>query len=499
MAEPVTALARFLHHARSQPLAPAVEQDGAVLSYAGLADAATNRAAELAAHGARRGSRIAIEACYGADYAIALLAAWLLAAVAVPVDPAAPASRRRFQVRQARCDAAATGPASDEVVAQEAATVAAEGAAARDEAAVPAYILFTSGSTGTPKGVVAEHPALVNVLDHFVRSMRLRPGHRMLAHSNPAFDMSLFETVLPLISGGCIAAAPRRAGRDPELFASWLCSRPPDVAAATPSQLALLLPFLRGRRAFGTLISGGEAITAALAQDLTAIAAVLWNGYGPTETTVAALATELLPPLTDPMPIGLPVSGLGAHVLDEARQPVPRGAVGELCLSGIGLTRGYVGEPEQTARVFVAGPGGERIYRTGDLVRVRPDGQFCFHGRLDDQVKIRGYRVELGEIEAVAQRDPSVSQAAALVCDVMRHQPDLYLAVAAVPGSALQSGALRDHLRRLLPAYMQPHRVLFFSELPRNVSGKVDRAAVRLLVEDRLRADVHLEGTHHVC
>ncbi len=488
-------LQRFLHHALTSPQAPAVEHEGGVLSYAELLAAARERAGRLAADGAGRGSRIAVESAYGADYVIALLAGWLLEAVAVPLDPASPAERRRYQVRQARCEVAATGPGSDGVVADAVAEVlAASDPAARQERAedeeqeVAAYILFTSGSTGVPKGVEVEHPALANMLQHFVEALKLGAGDRMLAHSNVVFDMSVPEMLIPLISGGTVAVAPPRSARNPEFFADWLRAAPVDAAWATPSQLRLLLPFLRGERVFATLISGGEALTAALAEDLREVAGTLWNAYGPTEITVVGLAGEVTAPFTDPMPIGLPLTGLGAHVLDEQLRPVEPGAVGELCLSGIGVARGYVGSPELTARAFVSGPDGSRMYRTGDLVRVRPDGRYDFHGRRDDQVKIRGHRVELGEIEAAAQRSPSVAQASAVVSDLLRDPADLYLAVSPAPGAGHEPGELRAHLRRSLPAHMQPQRVFVFGELPRNTAGKTDRRAVRQLVEDRLRA-----------
>jgi amino acid adenylation domain-containing protein len=476
-------LARFLGEVRAHPQAPALEDEHGHLSYAELLACARAGAGKLAAEGARPGSRVAVECGYGRDYVIALLAVWLLGATPVPLDPAFPAERRIFQIRQAGCDTAVTSPASDGVTAGE---VAGRDRADQDEAAPPAYIMFTSGSTGRPKGVIVEHEALAGLFDCLADWIRFGCGDRMAVHTNTTFDFSMFETVLPLTVGGCLAVAPARSARNPEIFANWLLSRPVDAAILTPSQLRLLFPFLARSRAFGQLISGGEALTADLAQELPAVCDVLWNGYGPTEATILAICAVLSPPWEDPMPIGRTVNGLQAHVLDEVLRPAPAGKLGELCLSGPLLARGYVGDPEQTARAFVTGPGGERIYRTGDIVKVRPDGQFVYHGRRDDQVKIRGHRVELGEIEAMAHRHPSVGHAAALICDVRGDQPDLYLAVAAAPGCEPPPGALREHLARLLPDYMLPRRVLYFSDLPMNTSGKVDRPAVRKLIETRL-------------
>ncbi|MBB1245776.1 amino acid adenylation domain-containing protein [Streptomyces durbertensis] len=485
-------LRRFLEHARARPRATAVEDSSGELSYGALLSAARAQAGALAADGVRRGTRVAIERDYGTDYVVALLATWLLEAVAVPLDPRAPAERRRHQIRQARCGAAATLPNADGVVraalAEPASSEPAPSTVGRpqEEAEPAAYILFTSGSTGLPKGVEIEHGGLLNMLDYFADAMRLGPGDRMLAHSSTVFDMSVPEMLVPLTSGGTIAVAPPRSARNPEFFARWLRDHRVDAGFATPSQLRLLLPFLAGERVFRHLVSAGEALPAVLAEELSGVVDTLWNGYGPTETTVCGLCAEVRPPYRDPLPIGLPIPGLRAHVLDGELQQVPDGSIGELCLSGVGVARGYYGSPELTARSFVTGPDGDRAYLTGDMVRVGPDGRFSFHGRVDDQVKIRGHRVELAEIESVAERTPGVVQAVAVLSDALRGRAELHLAVVAEAGAEAVETTLRAALRRDLPTAMRPGRLVFFDELPRNTSGKTSRKDVTRLVEARL-------------
>ncbi|MFI9460739.1 amino acid adenylation domain-containing protein [Streptomyces xiamenensis] len=485
-----TVLAAVLAQARLRPGAPAVEGPEGTLSYAGLVAAARGEATRLAAAGAGRGTRVAVEAGYGAPYLVPLLACWLLGATAVPLDPAAPGERRRYQIRRAVCTVAVRGTATDGVSTTATAEVGREEAAgAPDPAGSAAYVLFTSGSTGVPKGVEVEHPALLNMLEHFVRALEFGPGSRMLAHSNTVFDMSVPELLIPLVCGGTAVVAPERAARNPEFFARFLRGARLSAAWATPSQLRLLLPFLGGERVFGTLISGGEALPAALAEELLPVTGALWNAYGPTEITVVGLCTPLEPPFRDPLPIGRPLTGLGARVLDEAGQPVAAGEVGELWLSGAGVARGYTGEPGLTAKSFVTAADGSRMYRTGDLVRAGADGQHYFHGRADDQVKIRGHRIELGEIEAVAQRLPELAQAVAVVCEGPEGRPELYLACVPAAGSPPwpQAGReVRAGLHRLLPAYMRPRQVLDFAALPDTAAGKTSRRAVRELVRERL-------------
>jgi acyl carrier protein len=219
----------------------------------------------------------------------------------------------------------------------------------------------------------------------------------------------------------------------------------------------------------------------------------LINAYGPTETTVAATlcpipdAVEVHPGLRE-VPIGRPISYVRAYVLDRDLRPVPVGVVGELCLGGIGVSRGYLGRPELTAKRFIPNPHariwgepGERLYRTGDLVRLLPDGLLEFIGRTDHQVKIRGYRIELGEIEAVLAAHPGLGEVVALT----RQEPsgDVRLvAYAAVKGEVAPTPAeLRTWLEERLPAYMVPADLQLLPALPVNAQGKVDRRALESL------------------
>lgn len=485
MPDAPTTLDLIQAQARGRPDAPAVLDGDRTLRYRDLLAAARTRAGELAAE-VGPGDRVAIETGPGADFAIGLLAGWLLDAVPVPTDPACPAERRAYQLRQAGCVACVTTPDADGVTEE----VTAEIRRSRP-APVPAdcsYILFTSGTTGTPKGVQVRHRGLTNLLTQGSRLVRLGPGRGMLAHCNPAFDMALAETLLPLVVGGTVVVAPPRAARDPERFAGWLHGMPVHAAVATPTLLRMVLPYLRGALGDCALVSGGEALPAALAEQLHAEAGQVWNGYGPTEATIAALFAPVRPPLSDPVPIGRPIPGTAAEILDDRLRPVPPGEAGELCLSGVGLAAGYVNDPELTRRAFATGPAGNRIYRTGDICRQRDDGQYEFRGRRDDQVKIRGHRIELGEVEAVAERSPSVARAVAVVCEPEPARAELYLALLPEPGHRPDPAEVTAELRRCLPSYMVPARVVTLAELPPNQAGKVDRALVRQHIDAVLLA-----------
>jgi acyl carrier protein len=216
----------------------------------------------------------------------------------------------------------------------------------------------------------------------------------------------------------------------------------------------------------------------------------LWNTYGPTESTVTATlfdAASLPGPLDAPreVPIGRPIAGVRAFVLDSRQEPVPAGVPGELCLGGTGVARGYLNRPGLTAERFVpypfavaAGAGGSRLYRTGDLVRWLPSGDLEFLGRTDRQVKIRGFRVELGEIEAALAEHPAVREVAVLAREDQPGERRLVAYVAPHAGREAAAVELRAFLKERLPDYLVPAAFVTLAALPLNSSGKVDRRAL---------------------
>ncbi|MBM7173884.1 AMP-binding protein, partial [Streptomyces sp. G44] len=240
------------------------------------------------------------------------------------------------------------------------------------------------------------------------------------------------------------------------------------------------------------VITGGDVISPSAVRRVLehCPGAVVRSTYGPTETTLFAsqapwTADQAIPA---PIPVGRPLDGMRAYVLDEGLSLVPEGEAGELYLAGAGLARGYFGRPDLTAERFVAdpyGPPGSRMYRTGDLARWTGDGLLDFVGRADDQVKIRGFRIELGEIEAVLGRFPGLSQAAVVARE---DQPgDKRLAAYIVPDTTNSTGtstdpvdlhALHTHTAGLLPEYMVPATFTVLDQLPLTTNGKVDYRAL---------------------
>lgn len=251
----------------------------------------------------------------------------------------------------------------------------------------------------------------------------------------------------------------------------------------TPSMAQMLLADAETRLALDRvehLMIGGEAFPPALAKDLsTATSGTITNMYGPTETTIWSSVRRLEEGDFKGVPIGRPIANTGLYVLDPYHQPLPIGVPGELFIGGEGVTRGYHGRDELTSERFVPDPfrSGERMYGTGDLVRFRDDGVLDFIGRIDHQVKIRGYRIELGEIESALNQHDDVRVAAVVVREPQPGDQRLVAFLVANAGE-VDSGTLKDHLRRTLPSYMVPSRYVTLREMPLTPNGKIDRKAL---------------------
>ncbi|MEU7822894.1 amino acid adenylation domain-containing protein [Catellatospora sp. NPDC049133] len=329
------------------------------------------------------------------------------------------------------------------------------------------YVIYTSGSTGRPKGVAVEHPSVVNLLHALPEVVPTGPGDVWLAVASAAFDMSVPELWLPLVTGGTVVLATAEQARDGELLLKLLRLTGVTHAHLTPSTWRRLVDAGFAERGV-VAVCGAEALPAPLAAELRARTKRLVNLYGPTETTVWSTAADLTG--DGPVTIGRPLANTTAYVLDAGLRPLPYGVVGELCLGGAGVARGYLNRPEMTAARFVDTAWG-RLYRTGDRVRRLPDGSLEFHGRADDQLKVRGHRIEPGEVEAHLRAAESVVDAAVTV------SPDGDALVAYLVG-APDPARLRERLAAGLPGYLVPSVFTLVEQLPRNANGKLDRAAL---------------------
>jgi amino acid adenylation domain-containing protein len=344
-----------------------------------------------------------------------------------------------------------------------------------------AYVMYTSGSSGRPKGVAIEHRG---VLRYIRGAQGLIPTatDAVLHVSQLGFDASTYEIWGALCNGAKLVVHPH--GRpDPRavaetierhrvtigMFSSGLLHQMVDVALASLGSYRLVL-------SAGDILSPSHARRLREAHPGTRVV----NAYGPTEATVTASVYEVGDlPSDHPVPIGHPLPNTELYVLDAQLRPVA-GGVGELCIGGDGVARGYLNLPEATAAQFVHDPFGPtpggRLYRTGDLVRMLPTGELEFLGRLDDQVKIRGYRVEPTEVAAVLTGHPAVAEAVVVAReDIEGHRRLVAYVRAAYDVDAFR---LRRYVRNKLPEYMVPSAFVVLDEFPHTANGKVDRAAL---------------------
>jgi non-ribosomal peptide synthetase-like protein len=356
----------------------------------------------------------------------------------------------------------------------------------------PAYVIYTSGSTGKPKGIAISQASIC----HFLRSentlLKISAADRVYQGFSVAFDMSFEEIWISYLAGATLWLAPKEVASDPEALPLALIAQGITVLHAVPTLLALFTQDVPGLRLINL---GGEMCPAALVERWARPGRQVFNTYGPTEATVSASLAELHP--GQPVTIGRPLPNYGLLVIDpdstraSGLRLLPRGEVGELCITGPGVAAGYLNRPELSGDKFVPNPwcsGAHdgRMYRTGDLARIDADGCVQCLGRTDDQVKIRGFRVELGEIEAVLAAQPGVGTAAVL----LRPEDglDQLIAFVVLDGGATaelaESGtwtaAWRAALATALPAYMVPGRFELLAEMPRLSSGKIDRKALKV-------------------
>ncbi|MFJ3259747.1 amino acid adenylation domain-containing protein [Pseudomonas sp. NPDC086581] len=338
-----------------------------------------------------------------------------------------------------------------------------------------AYVIYTSGSTGKPKGVAVRHGGVINFMLSMAREPGLDARDRVLALTSLSFDISALELYLPLLVGGRVVLVDRDVARDPTRLLGVALEQGVTVIQATPSTWTLLsghedFPRLRGCRFF----CGGEALSAELADKLTAQTDALWNLYGPTETTIWSAAWKIEKGAR--ALLGKPIANTQLYILDGELQPAPIGVAGELYIAGDGLARGYHGRPELTCERFIADPygreSGARMYRTGDLARWRADGVLEYLGRIDHQVKIRGFRIELGEIESRLLGQPGVREAVVIARDAGQVK-QLVGYVTGQIDTDLRAALLED-----LPDYMVPAQIVQLERMPLTPNGKLDRKAL---------------------
>ena len=500
----------FELRAHEHPDRPALKAGDVGWSYGQLNAAANKLARYLKANGAGPEAPIVLCMERSAEMVLAIIAALKVGAAYVPVDPRQPGERIALVLRDTQALIVLTSQQSRAQIPDSQAKIVilddqqldliSYSAADFDEAESAltpdrlAYVIYTSGSTGIPKGVMIEHRSLTHRLLWMQRQHALSTDDCILLKMPITFDAAALELIWPLIAGARVIVASPLGHLDPEYIARVILDEGVTTALFVPSMLSAFLDQARGNRyaSLRRIICGGEELSAARAQQCMRLLpqVQLFNSYGPTEATIHVTHWSCAPGQAGlRVPIGRPIDDVQVYILDDKREPVAIGALGEIYLAGVGLARGYLNRPELDAELFVACPFGEdpaaRMYKTGDLGLWRSDGAIEFHGRNDDQVKIRGVRIELGEIETQLTSLPGVRAAAVVVERGVANEQKLVaffvvdpLSDADADADANVATALRRRLSRRLPEHMVPAAFIRLQALPLTANGKLDRAAL---------------------
>ncbi|HEX2295537.1 MAG TPA: amino acid adenylation domain-containing protein, partial [Actinomycetota bacterium] len=478
--------------ARDRPDAVAVLAPGEEVTYEELDARSAEVAASLVDHGVAPGSVVGLLAERSASLVPAMVGILRAGCAYLPLDRSYPPERLTFMLDDSRAAAVVGDPPAGLRLPPGVAVVT----PGPDRRAAPvrdvtdrdaAYVIYTSGSTGRPKGVTVEHGSLGRFVATIASEFRLTPADRVLQFASLSFDTSVEEIWPALVAGATVVLREPHPPSPEELRALVVRNGITvlDLPTAYWHEVAAECADgvdVRDAESLRLVVVGGEAMSGEATRSWTASArrtVRLLNTYGPTETTVTATsfdATEWRP--SGGVPIGRPLPGTTAYVLDDDLQPAPDGVTGELYVGGAGVARGYLGRPAATAERFLPDPWsdvpGARMYATGDLVRRGRDGVLSFAGRRDLQVKIRGFRVEPGEVESVLAAHPAIADAAV----VATGDPPRLAAYFVPAGTGVDPAAVGSWLRERLPEHMVPAVSTPLEALPKTPGGKVDRAAL---------------------
>lgn len=485
----------FEHNVRKQPNAVALSAGDHTMTYAELNEQANRLARHLQKNGVGHQTVTAILAERAPELIVSLLAVLKAGATYVPIDPDYPESRIQYMLK----DSGATHLLTHSSFISQTRSLAFDGTYlfADDQEILlmssenlpleaglddTAYIMYTSGTTGQPKGIMTTHSNIARVVKN-TNYLTILETDTLLSLSNSVFDGFTFDVYGALLNGAKLVLPQKETILDMGKLTELIKGEHISVMFVPTALFHLLVDegtdWMRGVR---KVLFGGERASVQHVRKAFDVMGKgrLLNVYGPTESTVFATyypIDEAIPLESHSIPIGKPLNQTGAYILSEHRQLQPIGMVGELCLSGKGLAKGYLNRPDLTKQVFIPHPfaSGERLYRTGDLAYFREDGLIEYAGRVDDQVKIRGHRIELTEIEANLLMHPGVKQAVLLADHDETNHTRLLAYITCDDAWKGKLDDIKSRLKERLPAYMLPHELIELENLPLTPNGKVDK------------------------
>ncbi|MGY0035010.1 non-ribosomal peptide synthetase [Pedobacter sp. NJ-S-72] len=511
----------LLQQAVLTPDAPAIVFEDTTWSYRKLDEASGKLANYLRSKGVKADTLVPIFLERSAEMVVAILGVMKAGGAYVPLDTTYPAERISYILGDTTASIViTTGDISDRIYTvsdvplvlldQDIAIINRYPSAIEAGAIKPgdlAYVIYTSGSTGQPKGVMVEHAGMLNHLYSKVNDLHLDAESVVAFTASYTFDISVWQIFSALLSGGHTIIYPSQLLLQPVALLEKVDENGVTILELVPSYLTAVLreELTTKLEKLQYLLVTGEAVSQPLlAQwfghpDFGRIPVV--NAYGPTEASddICHYVMYETPEQIN-IPLGSPIQNLQVYVLNNELNLCPVGVIGEICVAGIGVSRGYLNRPDLTAAKFISNPfsAAGKMYRTGDLGRWLPDGNIEYFGRMDDQVKVRGFRIELGEIENVLQQYEEINQAVVLVKDDANGNKRLvaYLTT----NTAYDKESMQNWLKGVLPEYMVPSFFITLKELPLTPNGKIDKKALpdpdtnELLTTAYVAPRNHLQG-----
>lgn len=477
------------------------------MTYSELNRKANFLARQLRKYGVKRESPVCIMLDRGLETVVGIVGILKAGGAYIPIDPKSPDNRINYMLKESQPILVLTTKNIAEThqlpnvllmdsIAEitESRTEEDENPAIVNEPTDLAYLLFTSGSTGKPKASMIEHRNVINLVAGLQeRILKKYDGRLRIAMLSPfIFDMSVEQMFGTLLYGHSLYIVPEEARVDGERLLEFFIENEIDLTDGTPSHLILLLEAMNYNSAkpnLKQLVIGGESLPKETVERMFSKLGpdhvpIITNSYGLTECCVDSTYFDVTEENVNHyyrIPIGYPLPNQRVYILNKHNILQPVGVIGELCIAGDNVGRGYLNRDELNAKTFVDDPfhEGQKMYRTGDLAIWLPDGNVECLGRMDTQVKIRGYRIELEEIENVLRKHPSVTDVKVLVINPRNKEQSTesqQLCVYIVTNNPVEHAVLREFLIKDLPDYMIPAYFVNLERMPLNQNDKVDRS-----------------------
>ncbi|WP_143569680.1 non-ribosomal peptide synthetase, partial [Tenacibaculum agarivorans] len=482
-----TILELFADQVKKSPDNSAVVYKGNTLSYKELDDRSNQLGRYLRDQGVTSDSLVGICIDRSLEMIVGILGTLKSGGAYVPIDPKYPSDRIAYILEDTQASLVvsntATSSVLDQITGITVITLDEENGAILSQStselnyqslssADLAYIIYTSGSTGKPKGVMIEHGNMLNLVQWSIENFKDSLGLGMLCSTSMNFDLSIFEIFTSLCCGSKLELV------DNLLSLAEGESVEVSLINTVPSVLQGLLESGKLPNSVQTINLAGEPLLPSLVDRIYKESSVssVYDLYGPSEATT--YSTFIKRELGGVQTIGRPIANTQIYIVNESTELVPVGVVGELCVGGKGVARGYLNREALTSEKFVDNPfvAGERIYKTGDLAKWLPDGTIEYVGRGDTQVKVRGYRIELGEIESALSNITSITQCCVLAKEDVTGNKRLIGYV--VSEESFEKEAIELIVKESLPEYMVPLIWVELDAMPLTPSGKLDRKAL---------------------